>query len=218
MKERPIIFKAPMVRAILDGEKTQTRRVVSNKGCNLESATLSSIEDGVFWFDLGGFLIPMSPRFEPGDILWVRETFQIVHFTKDPEDTYHAKKIPHTPFDEFIPGYKFWTPIYAAVNPAFDNDIDDRGFPWRPSIHMPKWASRIRLRVTNVRCERVRKITNRDAMAEGIGHLYGYTSDVPAADGRIRFAELWKSIYKKSGETWIANPWVWVYEFERVKP
>ena len=86
-----------------------------------------------------------------------------------------------------------------------------------PSIFMPRWASRITLEVTDVRVEQVQEITNADAMAEGVGHLYGYEKDDPAVDGRIRFAELWDSINAMRGFNWGTNPWVWVVTFRKTE-
>jgi hypothetical protein len=174
MKERPILFSGPMVRAILDGRKTQTRRVVKlrNDSC-------------------GDPIMPNDPRMPcpfggPGDRLWVKET--------------------HGPSAGGM--------VYRADGGTACPD----GGKWRPSIFMPRWASRITLEVTGVRVERLQDISQADAMAEGVtqGVYRGLTGSIVATceDQVVEgYRELWQSI--NGPGSWDANPWVWVVEFKR---
>jgi hypothetical protein len=235
--EKPILFTAAMVRAILNRKKTQTRRVIKFKdgivpwycyGSILES-TDRNRKPGDFIF--GNQLDPVlsyptfysRPKYLPGYILWVKETFQAVHITGDPDDFLYANNIPKSPHLE--PWKNYWTPIYEAAG-DWDKSVEDRGFPWRPSIYMPKWASRIRLKITKVRAERVQSITNADAFAEGSTKRFNsfiktdcfnmdwsdlrYFSKSPVESFRC----YWNKINTKRGYGWETNPWVWVYEFE----
>lgn len=178
--ERPILFNTEMVRAILDGRKTQTRRIMKIVG---ESE------------------IPGNPRislrtpFNVGDILWVRETWNI-----DSEGGYRYKA------DDEIPDG--W---HEAS--------------WHPSIHMSKEAARIFLRVKGVRVEQLQDITLDDVHAEGVDVSYVRTTGGDYISGRIdhsaeRFETLWDSTIKPADRDkygWDANPWVWVIEFERIE-
>jgi hypothetical protein len=173
-RERPILFSAPMVRALLSGRKTQTRRVAKARK-----------EGDITWRTN-----PICPYGQPGDVLWVKETWR-------PCSTGGA-----------------W---YRATRLG-----DDPG-PWRPSIYMPRWASRITLRLTSVRVERLQAISEEDANAEGVDELDGWMDEArlvaasvrlraPMEDARTWFAALWESIH---GEfAWDANPWVWVLGFK----
>lgn len=190
MKERPILFQTPMVRAILAGTKTQTRRAV--KGIALD------------WLAPGMF----SPEFVanpenglcpygvPGDRLWVREAFASYGGT---ETHYH----------------------YRA-----DTNVPNPNGGWKPSIHMPRAASRILLEVTAVRVERLQEISDEDAAAEGCPcYVCGRTMDGRSEDDCHCFhrhadakdyRDLWDSI--NGDGSWEANPWVWVVEFRRLTP
>lgn len=210
MKERPILFSAPMVRALLAGTKTQTRRVVKPQPVRNERGVLmwgvsKHREIGFQGKDIHPDLHEHCPYGAPGDKLWVRETWQA--FERG-WDVY--KGIPKS-----RPGN--CCTLYAA------DDVDgDLG--WRPSIHMPRWASRITLEITGVRVERLNDISDADAQAEGTPcYVCG-----GALDGRSEadchcfhrtaklsdFCGLWESI---NGEgSWTTNPWVWVVEFKRI--
>lgn len=229
-KERPILFSAPMVRAILDGRKTQTRRVVKCE-CNgrhldrlLGEWPLSSppfqvtqehLDDGFLRGCRGGHdpavgdwveqyqtdvddyatSLIRCPYGKPGDRLWVRETWAPVStFDPSPETGafYRADYVddPHGPDGEKSPEGRYRT--------------------WKPSIHMPRWASRIDLEITGVRVERLQDISEADAVAEG-----SQCAGVPAAlTNRGAFSRLWQSI--NGPDSWAANPWVWVIEFQRI--
>ena len=208
MKERGMIFNGEMVRAILDGRKTQTRRPIKWKQTRFTE--IGEREDGSKWpwsedaEHACDFWHP-CPFGAVGDRIWVRETFQGPLFDYDLMDNYC--KDP-TPFKkpEFC--------VYKADGvpaPEFYDADDELHCCWRPSIHMPRWASRILLEITNVRVERLKNISDRDAICEGCS-----TADMKSGDCVADvFARLWASIY--GSDSWNANPWVWVIEFKRVE-
>ncbi|MEI7341242.1 hypothetical protein WCT87_07115 [Pectobacterium brasiliense] len=237
MKERPIIFNAEMVRAILSGQKTQTRRAlrIQPKECNHthwpEHPNSEWKNDDKGWScavcgngvsltkrDVKGITCPFG---KVGDRLWVRETWQVIH---DYTDEYG--NVDERRFARSIPKQRgnYWHPVYAE---RFGSENrDDRGFPWRPAIHMPRWASRITLEITDVRVERLSDISEEDCWAEGIDEIDGRFENVEIIDMAIKlgcciedakpmFALLWQSIY--GAESWDANPWVWVIEFKRME-
>lgn len=186
MKERPIIFSAPMVRALLDSTKTQTRRVVK---CHVE--------------DYDGALITWAscPYGQPGDRLWVRETFTDLLGTG----------IEHRP----IPSGPLQRYVYAAdIKPGSNSDEARKefGIKWKPSIFMPRAASRITLELTAVRAERLQDISDADALAEGVDR----TNTSISGYAKERYRRLWESI--NGPDSWAQNPWVWVIEFKRVQP
>ncbi|MGE5922001.1 hypothetical protein ACQJ1L_06015 [Klebsiella quasipneumoniae subsp. similipneumoniae] len=206
--ERGMIFNAEMVRAILDGRKTQTRRPIKWKQTRFTE--IGEREDGSKWpwsedaehaFD---FWHP-CPFGSVGDRIWVRETFQGPLFDFDLMDSYCKDS---TPFEksEFC--------VYKADGvpaPEFYDADDELHYCWRPSIHMPRWASRILLEITDVRVERLKSISDRDALREGCSAADMKSGDCVADV----FARLWASIY--GSDSWNANPWVWVIEFKRVE-
>ncbi|EKJ7587419.1 morphogenetic protein [Klebsiella oxytoca] len=227
MKERGMIFNGEMVRAILDGRKTQTRRPVKfpildrNLGCELAGNELAGE------LSAGNYL--NSAFGKPGDRIWVRETFQGPLFDYDLMDSYC--KDP-TPFEkpEFC--------VYKADGvpaPEFYDADDELHCCWRPSIHMPRWASRILLEITDVRVEQLNAISPEDAESEGLErtNFTGFGDEpglpsYPEPDVYFdplkkqwkeyppeAFAGLWESIYGEG--SWQANPWVWVISFERVE-
>lgn len=206
--ERGMIFNAEMVRAILDGRKTQTRRPIKWKQTRFTE--IGEREDGSKWpwsedaehaFD---FWHP-CPFGSVGDCIWVRETFQGPLFDFDLMDSYCKDS---TPFEksEFC--------VYKADGvpaPEFYDADDELHCCWRPSIHMPRWASRILLEITDVRVERLKSISDRDALREGCSAADMKSGDCVADV----FARLWASIF--GSDSWNANPWVWVIEFKRVE-
>ena len=190
VKERPIIFSAPMVRAILEGRKTQTRRLVKCPKKHNAKRFFAEIQDGG---------IADCPRGAPGDDLWVKETWGIPSPCRC--GTCEPLNVKHVSYRADFTGEKFV----------------DR---WRPSIFMPRWASRITLEVVSVRVERLQEISDEDVLAEGIerpGHGYPvglplvpiHTFPVP----RVAFTRLWDSLAKPGAE-WASNPWVWVIDFK----
>nr|WP_323080511.1 hypothetical protein [Klebsiella variicola] len=217
--ERGMIFNAEMVRAILDGRKTQTRRPIKWKQTRFTE--IGEREDGSKWpwsedaEHACDFWHP-CPFGAVGDRIWVRETWGVVShaFSDDGLMIDWVPDRPTTAIHEmpFGNGYYSGYAIYAA-----DGDFtwgDDDGYEdgrscWKPSIHMPRAASRILLEITDVRVERLRSMSQDDARAEGVIAASG-----PMEAG-LAFRELWDSIYGE--ESWKANPWVWVIEFKRVE-
>ena len=179
-KPKPILFNTEMVRAILDGRKTQTRRPIDvDISNNFDIDKDESIygyqcpETGDI-YNLSEIINNIAP-YQPGDILYVRETFSPNFFPDD-------------------------SPVYKASCPKSEwSEIR-----WKPSIFMPKEVARIFLRVTNVRVEKLKNITDEDIQAEGL-------------QSRGGFAGAWDELYLGNGFGWDKNPWVWVIEFERVR-
>lgn len=217
MKERPILFSGPMVRAILEGRKTQTRRVVKESAVKLPNG------DGAPFF-------VECPYGIPGDRLWVRETFAMENnreYFGDPNFAAPQDGRPikhHDPADEEDSAYDL-IPRYRATESADlccpeDSNHDCGGpclHPWRPSIHMPRWASRITLDITDVSAQRLQDISEEDAREEGAGATEAIHEewDGDPDEYRKRFCELWNSINAKRGFGWDVNPWVWAITFKR---
>ena len=179
MADKPILFNTDMVKAILDGRKTQTRRVCKGQPQD-ETANPETM----------GY----KPPYKPGDILWVRETWCAL-----PVSPGGHLRIPERYYYKADPELR---PEGWRVN-------------WKPSIHMPREAARLFLRVNEVRIERVQNITPEDAGAEGVQ----YETDNSGQMRKWLFRRLWDDTIKKADLPlygWIANPWVWVIEFERL--
>ncbi|HGG1079099.1 TPA: morphogenetic protein [Klebsiella quasipneumoniae] len=200
MKERGMIFNAEMVRAILDGRKTQTRRIMAPQPADDIERCIFPNPEAIGWKSSlrhkhGSTTAHFCHYGKPGDRIWVRET---------------------------------WNKYGGLLTYRADHDwIDDMRketvctAKWVPSIHMPRWASRILLEITDVRVERLNSISQEDAQAEGL-ELTGWrpTYSDPDSGGEVmtpydNFAELWSSIYGEG--SWKADPWVWVIEFKRVE-
>jgi len=198
MKERPILFSAPMVKAILDGRKTVTRRVVKPQppanAHQVETWHHPDTKPRFFTWTTAGEISDQweplpCPYGQPGEKLWVRETWMDLLGTG-----IERKTGDHGRY------------AYAADTPPGSYGDDQRkayGLKWRPSIHMPRAASRITLEVTDVRVERLGDVSESDARAEGV------------VQSVAEFKELWASINGPS--SWDANPWVWVVEVKRVE-
>ncbi|HIG3137083.1 hypothetical protein M1V68_21690 [Klebsiella pneumoniae] len=202
MTERGMIFNAEMVRAILDGRKTQTRRTVKPQP---DEDGLAKVTNGP-WVDTSerNYRCPFGAA---GDRIWVRETWAEAGASAPDLKLYRANYPEHVPS------------IYENVPPAEE-------IRWTPSIHMPRTASRILLEITDVRVERLNAISEEDAEAEGIDMEALYDSQDcydciadhnmtgrPTVTGAFKY--LWESIYGEEG--WKSNPWVWVIEFKRVE-
>ena len=198
MKERPILFSAPMVRAILAGTKTQTRRAVKSTGMYAIDASIHGEE--VARRELAA-LATRCPYGQAGDQLWVREAFSGPR-CMDASDG--CKAVPPSKWGDCS---RIW--YWADGNPT----EGDWTRP-RPSIHMPRWASRILLEITAVRVERLQDISETDAEAEGIQEIVDAGVD---HDGTPRdaYRALWEQI--NGADSWSANPWVWVVEFKRAE-
>lgn len=221
MKERPILFSAPMVRAILEGRKTQTRRIVKPEhevpdafAWVPEKGNASYARDGWWCARVPGPTdghwvtgAAHCPYGGPGDRLWVRESFQpLLADGVDWSDADYSTG----------EGYAI---NYVATNGVkeFYDCRNDKAFCARitPSIFMPRWASRITLQITDVRVERLHEITESDAEAEGA--LMGYDGPYSfhqAFNFRGGFMNLWQTIH--GADSWKSNPWVWVVNFNRV--
>lgn len=199
MRERPILFNGAMVRAILDGRKTVTRRQIYPQ-------FPSSVNEVLPYATYRGAWMPRDPESpdepweeqvrvcpygKPGDRLWVRETFAVYG-------------------DE-----KFAAIHYRADRP---HDVGRKGVGYKPSIHMPRWACRILLEIIDVRVERLQDITYEQAAAEGVqrDHRMWFATDEGGQAFKYpeqAFAQLWR----QTGGDWGANPWVWVVEFKRLE-
>jgi hypothetical protein len=215
MKALPMIFNTEMVQALMDGKKVQTRRPFSMpQGWDLKDGNLCKITgkhpksgkwgvmirrelyDGRYEHDL-----VVAPAM-PGDLIYVRETFCKVDDTEHGEDVWVDYRA---------------TPKYSSEHPAgWDCDPDNPyALKWKPSIHMPRELSRITLKVTSVRVERVQDISLNDCIAEGFrgghGSIPGY---MYSATPKEHFSETWKQIY---GDHWDNNGWVWVIDFEVIQ-
>lgn len=226
-----MIFNAEMVRAILNGRKTQTRRIMKNQPAGDYPGTPSlirSVGGGFQWYGhYGESSIFNCPFGAVGDRIWVRETWGVVSHELDEDGRIQpwspdrpATAIHEMPFGN---GYYSGHAIYAADGEftwGDDDGYEDGRSCWKPSIHMPRAACRILLEVTGVRVERLNSISQEDAQAEGM-ELTGWrpTYSDPDSGGEVwtpydNFAQLWESIYGE--ESWNANPWVWVIEFKVV--
>lgn len=223
MKERPILFSAPMVRRLLDGSKSQTRRVVNPQP---EFDPEYRIGDSL----RGANGRPYLCRYgHPGDRLWVRETCRARELSDEEARRRDPKNPPYGLDGIVYPADQAFITIAntptAAERWCVLNGYRNKKSAIVPAIHMPRWACRIVLEVTNVRIERVQAISEGDAQAEGarfhdglgVGHTGWRHDDGFVFDSaRTSFAALWMELNGK--DSWKANPWVWVVEFRRVFP
>lgn len=235
-KERPILFSAPMVRAILAGRKTQTRRIVKPQ----PHSPMNALVPGDWWPHKGtswnlahpakhvqAHIVSLCPYGAPGDRLWVKETWGL-HAYHDYTD-WHAGSV------------KGWSEedVRMLGTLAFRADVDPEGAFWRPSIFMRRWMSRISLPITSIRVERLQDISEEDAKAEGVWlpdikptcpcetdveepgpHLRTCAwrnefIDPTGLPYRDEFALLWASI--NGADSWTANPWVWVVGWDKAE-
>jgi hypothetical protein len=222
MADHPIIFSGEMVRAILDGSKTETRRIVQKARFpdgSWADVIYPAAESG--WIAWQGAVKPgphlaeftkqqyrigwPCPYGIPGDRLWVRETWMAEELPVFGEDG-----IRYRADGTFLP--------IENNREASDRWSAARGDQpmetWRPSIHMPRWASRITLEIVNVRVERVQEISAADMDAEGM-RWYAETYGNPYGSVYDTWRYLWDSLHAKRGYPWSDNPWVWVIEFAR---
>lgn len=233
MKERGMIFNGEMVRAILDGRKTQTRRALSDRQLKMISVAADAgecypLESGHDHKNSQSYYREWCQFGAVGDRIWVREAYRFPASLDDVSPTGVGEMAVAT-------GYrKPWAPTFYEFTGTFSDGW--KGFETppkvsgagkiRPSIHMPRWASRILLEITDVRVERLNAISEEDAEAEGIDMEALYDSQDcydciadhnmtgrPTVTGAFKY--LWESIYGE--ESWKANPWVWVIEFKRIE-
>lgn len=212
-RERPIIFSGPLVRAILDDRKTETRRVIRPQPVLDAAAGRWSWRERHLSRGVQLSMPAHCPYGAAGDRLWVREAW--------------GSKEADRPG---VPGGRRPQPGDSIVYRADPGDAwqwRDGSLPWRPSIYMPRWASRVTLEVVEVRVERLQEITGEGAVAEGVAvspcgcEACAQTSvrcPATASDAVLLFAELWDSISgKRPGCSWADSPWVWVVRFRRVE-
>ena len=208
IKERPILFSASMVRAILEGQKTVTRREVKKR------AALDCLAAG---FEPAFLALPgnsdLCPYGQPGDRLWVREAWQ----ADAQVDSVAPRELSHGEPIRYPADWDFRQTGCAMIKPG----------KIRPSIHMPRWVSRILLEITDVRVQRLQDITEEQAKAEGVRPMRDGSDTWVSREGpgnlvtpwptaKEAFGDLWNSI--NGPHAWEANPWVWVVEFKRVTP
>jgi hypothetical protein len=218
MKERPILFSGPMVRAILEGRKTQTRRIVKHIPMLGEPAAwcaaAATHEPG--WVSIVGDYRRLCPHGQPADRLWVKENFY-----SDIREPFNGKSVNPAII------YAATPEIYRDKSGKTDNcrfidhtlatreqsEANLKGHKWqrlKPSIFMPRWASRLTLEITSVRVERLQDISRGDAIEEGCP----FQNLAAGPDPRRWYADLWESI--NGAGSWAKNPWVWAIEFKRV--
>lgn len=187
VKDRGMIFNDEMVRAILGGNKTQTRRIVEEKFYGRAVAA--------------ELLAKHCPYGQPGDRIWVRETYRVHGKATDVATLVYRASVRNS-----------WTeqthrvPVEVCNKPVSEK--------WTPSIHMPRWASRILLEITDVRVERLHDMSEADAKAEGATPAT-YKITPSEAVYRVGFGDIWRSIYGQ--DNWLSNPLVWVIEFKRIQ-
>jgi len=252
MKERPILFSGEMVQAIIDGRKTMTRRVINQTPAGFRfdgfitdgtkdrgKAVFSPSEN--FQYDITGNIKVLCPYGQPGDRLWVRETWRVGAWDENDcaiKVDYRADGFSRQEW-LYVPNEKYFEKLWIQSSLDADEKIGrNRDFSytwepgqspcrWRPSIFMPRWVSRITLEITNIRVERLQDISEEDAFAEGIddeSEEYNRAEHFQLGGSQIQggapaiftFIGLWDSINAKRGYSWESNPWVWVIEFRRV--
>jgi hypothetical protein len=216
MKEHPILFSAPMVLAILEGRKTQTRRVIN---LAQQFGNPQMTKPGVATFlnmdhanPYDGAVDICCRHGQPGDRLWVRETWKCEELESGLDGVRYAANNHFRPIENTREAADAW------------GDANRPGGRWRPSIFMPRWASRITLEIVNIRAERVQDISEQDALAEGARHItlsaimsVPMPWDVRPPQGyRAGFKNLWDSINDPRGYGWKINPWAWVIEFKKL--
>lgn len=204
IKELPILFSGAMIRAILEGRKTQTRRIVKRPSNVSDDAIPEPLLDGNMFWKLPDYNVGNSqkcPYGEVGDRLWVRETW--LQSPVSNQYWYRADK-----------GEEDFAAIY--------------NYRWKPSIHMPRAASRITIEIVGIRLERLQDISEQDAIAEGISSIDDggeilYLANSPSSERQTRysssvaaFRKLWDSINRDRGYSWDSNPFVWVVEFKKL--
>jgi hypothetical protein len=215
VKERPILMSGAMVRALLDGSKTQTRRVVKPQppAEAKDVFTFHHPDPRTHFYGFDGEALmdwaQPCPYGEAGDRLYVRETWQ------------HSNH-PCGPYEDDCIVFYRADYLDDPLGPDLERSADGIRRQWRPSIHMPRAASRIALEVTGVRVERLQDLSETDSLAEGIeasSEGFGIDSGrhCHAASARQSYASLWDSLNAARGYGWDANPWVWVVEFRRVE-
>jgi hypothetical protein len=233
------LFKGPMVRAILEGRKRESRRPLVPQPWRLESkapggswawsskpkaegltglALIQSPYDHSIWADMNGRYRPGLREFAParrGDRLWVRETFVLEETDELPTDRRPYQELPSPgEFGRYlVPHYRATEPEPHIVPRDLTDSRDDRT-RWSPSIHMPRWACRIVVELLDVHAERLQDITAEGALAEGIDEAEAAALPCDPGDALIGlYSKLWEDLYPDPALSWEANPWLWVYKW-----
>lgn len=244
-RERPIIFSAPMVRAILDGRKTQTRRIakitaiMGNRVPVGPHEELIELDDGEFsrgvmhYRSTDALSGPHPIGYAVGDRAWVRETWRVASWDEDcllgveyaaSPGSWTEDRQPTDPDDAERMVERMCDDFEARGVPIVGGryDLSEHPIPWRSPIHMPRWASRITLEITGVRVQRLQDISGDDAFAEGVGETDFYdnaerkvSAGAPWAPERLAFADLWNHLH--GPDAWDRNPWVAALSFRRIE-
>ncbi len=237
MKERPILFSKVMVEAILRGDKTQTRRIAKHVDHGMVDGSPEEGASYGFYDTRRGPLHEINPRNDspfgaPGDRLWVREAFLLPSPpTTDPNSVcvdYRATLSPEPNSCDRVWWDNVDDRVVQIAQRMWDRDVQHARMGWRPGIFLPRWASRIRLEITNVRLERLHEIKNHeeDVLAEGLIEVvdhpgssfparYGLTPDtLTNRTAWAAFSRVWNSIH--GDRHWDTNPWVWVVTYRQV--
>ena len=221
MREHPIIFSTPMVQAILDGNKTQTRRVIKPQPNNEYGIVYTTIEgfqcappgEQIWGETEEGESFQIKPKYEKGDLLWVKETWSTMPYGQCSDGSVNLEY-----------AYKADGSLGNFPEITIAKNLDK----WKPSIHMPREAARLFLEVKSVRVERLKNITQDDLRKEGVMKMFEKADmselciwrDCVSAIERINkkvFSRYWDSLNAKRGYSWESNPWVFVYKFIRVE-
>jgi hypothetical protein len=218
VRERPIIFSSEMVCAILDGRKTQTRRVINNRvyieftaSEEPDSIVTGHIEQSDPGFGAAAMEHMRCPYGYPGGRLWVREHFRMEYSAET-----ESYRLRYRGDDSVRPSDDFPAEWAEVQNWTANPFPAIHATPWKPSIHMPRWASRLTLEITEVRVQRVQEISEEDAIAEGVTLGHQSANGPVSIDGnnaRVGYRRLWDSLNAKRGYGWDANPWVWAITF-----
>lgn len=234
MADKPILFNGPMVRALLDGRKTQTRRVIKLNEYDFTgyecSGQLRECWEGVHGLEFvstkHGLWHPESnPNGKSawhirvpimtGDRLWVREAWNLFAYSQDGEDAWPWNTIPKSnPIPEIDKlGHRISAGIHFKATPINSCWENDPSVKYRPSIHMPRWASRLTLTVTDVRVQRLQDISEADVRSEGSGSIESHMPGAASVSHVQSFRELWDGLNAKRDFGWDQNPWVAAYTF-----
>lgn len=229
VKERPILFSAPMVRATLEGRKTVTRRALNAQALKNISYGVQLGEchelpsEGLLHANSVGYYNDFCPFGQPGDLLWVRESWwqagdwQATYPEDDTGAWFGSRRVVYSA-DSTPPNEPNTSYPNGLHNGAYSAAAPNKIWRHRPSIHINRWVSRILLEITNVWVERLQAISRSDIRAEGLMCPPELASDDVSPNYRDWYPAAWRQLWESTGGNWDANPWVWVVEFKRVTP